>query len=148
MSSLVPYVGNWFWLIAAGLLLFMELILPGVFLIWLACAAATVGIVSYFFDLSWQVEAALFAGFAMVYVYLAAPWYSKVKLPNSDQPNLNQRIYSYVGKSYTLSEAIIDGQGKLNIEGARWDIIGPDLPAGSHVKVISVEGMKLRVAAA
>ena len=119
---------------------------PGVFAMWLALAAASVGITDYFVDLSWQLELLAFAGFSLVYVYLARPWYSKGTLQNSDQPNLNQRIYAFVGKSFVLSEPIVNGQGKLDIEGTRWDVLGPNLAKGATVKVTAVEGMKLRVA--
>jgi len=136
VQELFPVIGNWFWWIAAGILLFVELMLPGVFFIWLALAAATVGIVT------WSL---LFAGFAIAYVFLAAPWYSKNKHLDSDQPNLNQRIYGFVGKNYVLVEPIVNGHGKLNIDGTRWELLGPDLPAGAHVHVSGVDGMKLRV---
>ncbi len=148
MKELVPYLGNWFWWIAAAILLFMELVAPGVFLIWLALAAASVGVIAYFMALPWQVEALLFAVFAVIYVYLARPWYSRAHLPTSDQPHLNQRIYAFVGKSFVLSEPIVNGKGKLDIEGTRWDVLGPDLARGATVKVTAVEGMKLRVAEA
>jgi membrane protein implicated in regulation of membrane protease activity len=136
VQELFPVIGNWFWWIAAGILLFVELMLPGVFFIWLALAAATVGIVTWFL---------VFAGFAIAYVFLAAPWYSKNKHLDSDQPNLNQRIYGFVGKNYVLVEPIVNGHGKLNIDGTRWELLGPDLPAGAHVHVSGVDGMKLRV---
>ena len=145
MQELFPVVGIWFWWIVAGVLLLLELVTPGVFAMWLALAAASVGITDYFFDLNWQLELLVFAGFSLVYVYLARPWYSKNKLQNSDQPNLNQRILSFVGKSYVLHEPIVDGEGKLDIEGTRWDVLGPNLAKGARVKVTAVEGMKLRV---
>lgn len=146
MQELLPVVGIWFWWIVAGILLLLELMTPGVFAMWLALAAASVGIADYFFELNWQLELLVFAGFSLVYVYLARPWYSKNNLQNSDQPNLNQRIYSFVGKSYVLHEPIVDGEGKLDIEGTRWDVLGPNLAKGATVKVTAVEGMKLRVA--
>ena len=145
MQELFPFVGIWFWWIAAGILLFLELVVPGVFFIWLAFAAVAVGIADYFIDLSWQLELLAFAGFSLVFVYLARPWYSKSKLQNSDQPNLNQRIYGHVGKSFVLAEPIVDGHGKLNIDGTRWEVLGPDLAKGAHVHVTGVEGLKLRV---
>ena len=148
MQDLFPFVGNWFWWIAAAILLLMELVAPGVFLMWLALAAATVGAIAYFVALPWQIEALLFAGFSVAYVYLVRPWYSRSNALASDQPNLNQRIYSFVGKSYVLHEPIVDGEGKLDIEGTRWDVLGPDLARGATVKVTAVEGMKLRVAEA
>jgi membrane protein implicated in regulation of membrane protease activity len=145
MQDLIPLTGIWFWWIVAGVLLLFELMTPGVFAMWLALAAASVGLTDYFIDLNWQLELLVFAGFALLYVYLARPWYSRNKLQNSDQPNLNQRIYSFVGKSYVLHEPIVDGEGKLDIEGTRWDVLGPDLASGKAVRVTAVEGMKLRV---
>jgi hypothetical protein len=68
MRELFPIAGIWFWWIAAGVLLFMELLAPGVFLMWLALAAAFVGITDYFIDLSWQLELLAFAGFSLVFV--------------------------------------------------------------------------------
>ena len=148
MQDLFPFIGNWFWWIAAAILLLMELVAPGVFLMWLALAAATVGAIAYFVALPWQIEALLFAGFAVAYVYLVRPWYSRRSVPPSDQPNLNQRIYGFVGKTYVLHEPIVDGEGKLDIEGTRWDILGPDLAKGAKVQVTAIEGMKLRVSGA
>jgi inner membrane protein len=145
MQELFPLVGIWFWWIVAGTLLLLELMTPGVFAMWLALAAASVGITDYFVDLSWQLELLAFAGFSLIYVYLARPWYSKGTLQNSDQPNLNQRIYAFVGKSFVLAEPIVNGQGKLDIEGTRWDVLGPNLAKGATVRVTAVEGMKLRV---
>ena len=145
MQELFPFLGIWFWWIAAGILLFLELMVPGVFFMWLAFAAASVGITDYFIDLSWQLELLAFAGFSLVFVYLARPWYSKNRIHTSDQPNLNQRIYGHVGKSFVLAEPIVDGHGKLNIDGTRWEVLGPDLAKGAHVHVTGVEGMKLRV---
>jgi inner membrane protein len=145
MQELFPLVGIWFWWIVAGALLLLELMTPGVFAMWLALAAVSVGITDYFVDLSWQLELMAFAGFSLVYVYLARPWYSKTNLQNSDQPNLNQRIYAFVGKSFVLAEPIVNGQGKLDIEGTRWDVLGPNLAKGATVRVTAVEGMKLRV---
>ena len=145
MQELFPFVGIWFWWIVAGVLLLLELMTPGVFSMWLALAAASVGITDYFIDLSWQLELLAFAGFSLVYVYLARPWYSKTRPPTSDLPHLNQRIYAFVGHTYVLAEPIINGQGKLDIEGTRWDVLGPNLAKGSTVRVSAVEGMKLRV---
>jgi inner membrane protein len=145
MGDLIPQVGKWFWLIAACVLLILELTAPGVFFIWLAFAAATVGVATYVIHLSWQIEAVLFAGLSLAYVYLCGPWYSGLTKGETDQPHLNQRIHDHVGKSFVLVEPIVGGHGKLDIGGTRWDILGPDMAAGTVVKVNGVEGQKLRV---
>ena len=48
------------------------------------------------------------------------------------------------GKSYVLDEAIINGRGKIKIDDTLWEVTGPDLPQGASVKIVGVEGLRLR----
>jgi membrane protein implicated in regulation of membrane protease activity len=41
----------------------------------------------------------------------------------------------------------VDGVGKLHVDDTSWKISGANLPAGSHVKVVGVEGTMLKVEA-
>jgi membrane protein implicated in regulation of membrane protease activity len=47
-----------------------------------------------------------------------------------------------------LERAIVNGHGRVQIADAYWDVVGPDLPAGTPVRVLSADGMTLRVGAA
>ena len=38
------FASHWYWLIAAAVLLILEIIIPGIFLIWLGLGAALVGL--------------------------------------------------------------------------------------------------------
>lgn len=143
IALLEPSNAYWIWLIAAGIMLAIELAVPGVFFLWLALAAATVGAVAFLWPLDWMVSAPLFAALALVYVYFGRPFYGRKSV--TDQPNLNQRQYNYVGRTYVLATPLLNGEGKLTIEDTVWDVIGPDMPAGSHVKITGIEGMKLRI---
>lgn len=145
MSMFFPILGQWFWWAAAGLLLILELALPGVFFIWLAAAAAAVGAIVLFVPLGWEVELLLFAGLALVSVFGGRRLLSRRHVLDSELPNLNRRMYDYVGKTYPLAEPIVDGRGRVSIDGTLWDIRGPDAPNGARVKVTGVDGMKLTV---
>ncbi len=50
MQQFFPFLGGWTWWIIAGLLLLVELVLPGVFFIWLALAGAVIGVLDIFLD--------------------------------------------------------------------------------------------------
>ncbi|MFO1032911.1 MAG: NfeD family protein [Hyphomicrobiales bacterium] len=139
--------GPWVWWSLAGLLLIGELLMPGVFLLWLAIAAALTGLVHVLFDLPWQGEVGLFAVFSALLV--AASWRMVMKQHHvrSDAPNLNQRQYDYVGRRAVLVEAIFNGTGKVRIDDTLWDAEGHDLPKGTPVVVTGVSGARLTVEA-
>lgn len=64
----------------------------------------------------------------------------------TDHPHLNQRGAQYIGKTFTLIEAIKNGQGKIKVADSPWRVEGEeDCPAGSTVKVIAVDGATFKV---
>ena len=62
MAEILPTLGLWVWWIIAGLPLIVELLLAGIFFVWLGIAAAIMGLIDIFAPpLDWQVEIAIFA---------------------------------------------------------------------------------------
>jgi inner membrane protein len=142
MQQFLPFLGGWTWWVIAGLLLLAELALPGVFFMWLALAAAMIGVIDIFTDLSRQIEIAIFAVLAVLLVLVVRP---RVKLPEGEGDNLNRRMDAYVGRSYVLDEAIVNGRGKVRIDDTLWVVTGADRDKGEWVKVKSVDGTRLIV---
>ncbi|MGH6908424.1 MAG: NfeD family protein [Aestuariivirga sp.] len=147
MGEFFPLLGNWFWWVAAGLLLGLELTAPGVFFIWLAIPAVLVGLLDMAFDIGWQMEIVLFAALSLVSVFAGRSWLKKRNVFDSDHPNLNQRMFDFVGRSYVLQDPILEGHGRLTIDGTIWEIRGPDTSKGARVKVTGVDGLRLIVEA-
>ncbi len=50
----------------------------------------------------------------------------------------HRRAERYLDQIFTLTQAIVAGTGRLEIEGRSWSIRGSDLPAGAEVKVVGV----------
>jgi membrane protein implicated in regulation of membrane protease activity len=149
MGELFPFFGNWAWWILACVLLILELMAPGVFLVWLGVAAAAVGVVELMFDMPWQVEIAVFSVLSLVLVLVARPWVLKRQQIDTDQPHLNQRMMEYVGHKFILEKAIVNGRGSIRIDDTLWDVIGEeDQKAGTWVRVTDVDGLRLRVTSA
>lgn len=146
MDQFFPFLGHWVWWVAAGVLLLIELVAPGVFFIWLAAAAALTAIADAMYDLPWQAELLVFAACAVVAVIAGRQLYRGPSVAPEDNPHLNRRQLNYVGRRFTLKEPIVDGRGKLAIEDTIWEVEGPDLGAGTRVKVTAVSGMNLVVA--
>jgi inner membrane protein len=145
MDALLTILGGWTWWVVAGVLLIAELAAPGVFFIWLALAAATLGVITLAVDISWQWQLTLFAVLSLAILMIAKPWLKWREARNSEQPNLNRRMLDFVGKSYVLDQPIVNGHGKIRINDTLWDATGPDSPKGHWVKVLRVDGLKLAV---
>ena len=144
MLELFASLGFWDWFIAGGLLLVLEVLAPGVFMLWLGLAAMLVGAISIFVDWSWQAQFIAFAVFSVAAIPL---WLrlSRQVGPATDQPFLNRRAEALVGRILTLEKPIVDGSGTIPIGDTVWRITGADIPAGSRVKVIGVAGTALQV---
>jgi membrane protein implicated in regulation of membrane protease activity len=148
MSEMFTTLGTWNWLIFGLILMALELAAPGVFLFWLGLAALLVGLVSFAFTPSWQVQILMFAVFATA----AVPVYRRLARSNSaasaDNPFLNKRTDALVGRVFTLEKPIVDGAGTVRIDDTVWRVAGPDAPAGSRVRIVQADGASLTVAAA
>lgn len=147
LTSLWVTLGGWRWIVLGLVLLALELIAPGTLLLWLGIAAVLVGLIALVIDPGWQVE---LIAFAVLGLAAAVGWWIYGRPDNaaaSDRPMLNRRAERHVGKVFTLDAAIVNGDGRLRIDDTTWRVAGPDLPAGSKVKVLGVEGITLVVAA-
>jgi membrane protein implicated in regulation of membrane protease activity len=144
MLTLIATLGIWAWFIAGALLLVLEVLAPGVFMLWLGLAALLVGLISLAVDWPWQAQFVAFAAFSVAAIPLWRRLALRVGTP-TDQPFLNRRAESLVGRAFTLEKPILDGSGTMAIDDSIWRITGPDLPAGSRVKVTRVDGTALHV---
>ena len=135
---------HWIWLAVAILLGIAELIAPGVFLIWLAAAAAATGLVTLVFDMGTAFELLLFALFAIAALYFGRRWYEEHPVESSD-PLLNDRGARMVGERLVVVTAIEGGRGKVRVGDSVWSCKGPDCAAGSRVRVTGTEGACLIV---
>lgn len=135
-----------FWAIAALLLFAAEALLPGAFMLWFGFAAAALALVLLAVPgivLVWQVV--LFAVFAVISVGVYLKWFRRADRKDSDQPLLNRRADQLVGSVVMLQAPIVAGRGRIQIADAFWQVEGADLPAGTRVRVVAVDGMTLKV---
>ena len=149
-SALLNWIvslGAWNWFIAAAVFLLIELVAPGVFMLWLGIAAIIVGAISVAVVWSWQAQLIAFAVLSIACIPVWRYFARKVEKP-AERPFLNRRAEGYVGRVFTLERPIVNGVGTIRIEDTVWRVSGPDLPAGSRVKVVHADGAELEVDAA
>jgi membrane protein implicated in regulation of membrane protease activity len=148
MTEMFITLGTWNWLIFGVILMALELLAPGVFLFWLGLAALLVGLLSFAFHPSWQIQILMFAIFAAA----AVPLWRRIAHANAalseSNPFLNKRAEALVGRVFTLEKPIVDGTGTVRIDDTVWRIAGPDMPAGSRIRIVRADGASLTVALA
>lgn len=151
LHDAVVNLGPWSWWILGVILLAAELAAPGVFLIWIGAAAIVVGALSLALwnaaFWGWQVQLLLFAVLSGAFALAGRRFYSS-RNQASDEPNLNRRGESLIGRTATLHEPIAEGRGRIRLDDTWWSVMGPDLPAGTQVKVVAASGRDLKVEAA
>ncbi|MEP6899243.1 MAG: NfeD family protein [Rhodanobacter sp.] len=141
---------HYLWWILALLLIASELLLPGYFLLWIGLAAAAMGVVLWLVpSLGLLAQAVLFALLAFAACFVYAKWLRpglERRAPGSER--LNRRAEQMIGQRYDLVEPIVNGRGKARVGDGQWLVSGPDLPVGSTIEVLSVDGTTLKVRAA
>lgn len=135
----------WHWLLLGVVLIVLEMFAPGVLFLWMGLAAGVVGLVLLLVpELSWEAQWLLFGALSIVSV-IAARALLKRDQAQTDQPTLNRRGEQYVGRTFTLSEPIVNGNGKIRVDDSTWKVHGDDCAAGTQVRVSGVDGAVLRV---
>jgi inner membrane protein len=135
----------WHWWVLGLVLLVVEMLSPtGFFLLWIGAAAIIVGGLSWLMpSLAWEVQVVLF-GVLSVASFFA--WRRlRPAMMATDQPSLNRRGHSYVGRTFTLAMPIVNGVGTLHVDDSQWRISGDDVAAGTQVRVVAADGATLKV---
>ncbi len=148
LQRLATELGPWSWWIAGFILLAAELVAPGVFLIWIGIASLVIGALSLlFWDAAfwaWQLQLVLFAALSIAFALLGRKYFGKNREAN-DEPFLNQREASLVGRTATLQEPVVEGRGRIRLDDTWWSVNGEDIPAGTRVRIAAARGRTLTI---
>ncbi len=140
IGRFVAELGPWNWMVLGIVLLVLEIVVPGVFMLWIGIAALIVGAVSLLiWDAAfwtWQVQVLVFLFLSLLSAYAGKKLMGGREQP-SDQPLLNRRGEQMIGRTATLGEPIRNGHGRIQLGDTFWRVSGPDLPAGTRVRVIA-----------
>jgi inner membrane protein len=141
-------LGAWNWMVVGCILLALEIVLPGFFLLWIGLAAIVTGAASLLPWNSgwwgWEIQALVFVVLAVIFAWLGSKVMSKSR-SDPDADLLNQRSAQLIGKLATLTEPIKDGRGRVRIGDTLWRVSGPDLPVGTQVRVKAAAATELEL---
>ncbi|WP_173932432.1 NfeD family protein [Chelativorans sp. Marseille-P2723] len=149
LIDILGELGPWNWMLLGFVLLALEILIPGVFLLWIGIAAILTGALSlqlWALALwSWQVQVLVFLGLSLASAYVGMRVMDARREHETDEPLLNRRAEQLAGRTATLDEPITHGHGRIKIGDTFWRVTGPDLPAGSRVRVVAAKGSRLQV---
>jgi len=134
------------WGCLALALIALEVLVPGVFMLWLGVAAGVVLVLVLVLPgkLSMLWQAVAFAAISVALIPIYRHFLGKHDAP-SDSPLLNKRSGQLVGQVFPLEAAIVSGHGRIKVGDALWTVTGPELPAGTRVRVTGADAMTLQV---
>jgi len=135
---------HWVWLSIGLLLAAAEMVVPGVFLIWLAGAALLTGILTTVLPISLPVQIAIFAVSAVVSVFIGRNYLRRHPVEEAD-PKMNRRGMRLVGETAIVTQALDGGTGRIRYGDSEWIARGPDVGLGERVRITGSDGAILLV---
>lgn len=134
----------WHWIVGGLLLVVLEIVVPGVFLLWIGTGAiVTGGIVAALGIESWEIQCLIFVPLAFISLFLGRKFI--LKAAPSENSTLNRRLAGYIGRRAEVAQAIVNGKGRIRLGDTLWIVQGPDCPEGTMVAVTGVDGSELVV---
>lgn len=135
----------WHWLVLGVALVTLEILVPGVYLMWFGVAAIATGVTLWVDpSLTLNVQLLLFSALSVLSVAFET-WLLRRRPIKSEDALLNRRGEQYVGRVLVLEHPIENGVGRVRVDDTIWRVEGPDLPGSARVRVVGVDGASLQV---
>ena len=138
--------GPWAWLVAGLIMLGLELVVPGRFLLWMGIAGIVTGVIALLQPIGWPGQWLIFGVFSLVSIALWVRW-TRSRPAVTDRPYLNRRADHFIGQEVVLEQPIVQGYGRVVLGDTVWRVSGVDLPLGHRVRIVGNEGAVLKVEA-
>ena len=120
------------------------MLVPGVYLIWLALAAIVTGVLTLTLDLSLPVQVVDFVFLSLIIAFSAKRFLRDRPIESSD-PLMNRRGARLVGETALVVQAIEHGSGRVKLGDSEWIARGPNIAVGERVRISGSEGAILLV---
>ena len=133
-----------FWLIIAGLCFVIEIYTVGFFIFWFGIGALLALLISFITN-NLFIQVVVFLVSSSLLVVLTKPLMKKFL---KNEKSIPTNYFSLIGKTGIVIEKIdtSNSTGQVKVKGELWSAIADsDIEKDSKVKVLSVDGVKLKV---
>lgn len=139
-----------YWLILGLVLLTLELLGSGGYLLWIGGAALATSVVARLSDIRAEEQWVLFATLSVLFTLVWYLFQRRRDKRGRERNGLNQRAQSLVGSQCVVMTPVTSQEGRVKLGDSSWlacSESGDTLAPGVRVRVVRVEGTKLVVSA-
>lgn len=142
----MEWLNYWHWVGFGLLLLIFEALGAAGFLVGFALASILLAVILAVDPmLGWRYQLLVFSLFSLIFTMLFWRFFRKPG-KGSDAPLLNERSQQLVGRKLSLTEPMINRQGRVQIGDTVWKVASDeDIDAGVTVEVVSAESSLLHI---
>ena len=144
MDVLTIATSAWSWIIVGLIFAGLEIMVPGVFLLWVGLGALVVGLaLTLFPDMTLAWQAVVFAVSMLASVGLG---FVVQRRKQQGTTELNREMDQLVGRQCEVSQAFKAAKGRVRLGDTTYAAVGPDeLAVGQIVRITQTRGSTLVV---
>lgn len=144
MDGIEPSDLAWGWIVLGLALAGLEMLAPGIYLIWLAVAALITGLITFVAEPPMAVQVISFVSLALIAAFSARRFLRDQPIVGAD-PLLNRGGQRLVGETAIVTAPLEGGSGRVRVGDSEWIARGPDIEAGQRVRITGLSGTALVV---
>ena len=129
----------WLWLIGGVVLGIAEMVIPGVYLMWIGGAAVLTGVIALLLPISVAAQFAIFAVTTIAAIYVGRRFLMANPIASAD-PMLNDKGARLVGTIVVAVEPVDALQGRVKVGDGIWSAKGVEAAVGERLRVTGTDG--------
>lgn len=136
------------WFLVGIILLIMELMVPGLIIMFFGLGAIIVGVVCLFCDISLNWQLVIFLGASLMSLVTLRSWLKRIFIGRiSGKQDLNEEMADILGQKVVVIEKIIKNKGgKVEFHGTNWNAVSDDeIDKGAVVEITGKDNLTLKV---
>ena len=141
-------IEEWQWMALALTAITFAFTMRSLFLTWVSLAATVVGSIVWD-DPTVPVlqQLAIFSAITLAGVAVSQFFIKRQPASTEDEELVAKAADAskIINRTVTLTEPIVDGVGRIEIDGVLWRLRGDDAEAGEQIRILGVDGLQLDV---
>ena len=137
---------SWGWMIAGAIIAGLEILFPGIFLLWIGLVAFAVGVVLTRYPelpLAWQM---LVFAVSMVSSLSIGFWIQRRSDRSQNARFLNEELEAMIGQTYIANSRFVARHGRIKVKDSSYAAVSDEeIEAGALVEVVAIEDGRPKV---